>query len=810
MVGTVRRTARVVAVMAVIGLLALTGCPGTPGPDGPQGPQGPAGPAGPEGPEGPAGPQGPPGPTGLSAGSDLPGTNVEIMEASGASPPVIGGPLSVTFALSDDDGLPVDITELDRFSIYVSGPSNDYQRVILPSPAAGGGIPDLLANTVDNGDGTFTYTFPGVIPGVYAAPVNDSPFFGAADGEKTGQPLDPGTYTAGIEARRTFEIEGESFRNAGDATFDFLLAGATTIDHREVVLEANCESCHRDVVIHGMNRFSVTGCVLCHTRGAEDRISADPAKATPGVTVRFAEMIHKIHKGKDLPRVKATANGADPFLYEVIGFGESVHDYSDVGFPRIPGGATECAACHGGAAQGDLAYASVNQANCTSCHDDLSFTDGKRLDRDNPAVQAGTLTKDQLDDAEFRVFPGGVQHTFSNDACVLCHGAGKPWDVQVVHLHETDTSKEGIGLAIEIVDIGGMTGGGGTYFMAGDLPEITFKLTDGGGTAIPVTQVREVACVVTGPTTLYQHIIPGEDASRVRPWRDASLKAAPANWIDNFAVDGTYTYIFEPAPNDTASTPWPANYPAARNSLSDGPPQEFPFEDGWGQLYTAAGTPLDNGTYTILAYSWRRTATNARVEPTMAVTMDVRYGSAGALTPYAETVTDAKCNACHGQLAAHGRTRAGVRGCLACHTPGAQDGAPEPGDDPAPDNIDLRVMIHKIHNARNLDAVALGGRYDLRDGTTLSDFSEVILPAMPGETRHCTACHANDDWKDPPQRDNMRTWMVACSACHDSAAAEVHMLLNTDVTTPPGGEGCAVCHGDGAAFSVEKSHKVLY
>ena len=120
-----------------------------------------------------------------------------------------------------------------------------------------------------------------------------------------------------------------------------------------------------------------------------------------------------------MPTITATANGTDPYDYELIGYGESVHGYSHVGFPIMPSGMMDCDACHGGAAQADQIYtdASITQANCSTCHDDIDFTTGTILDSSNPAVDDGTLTKAQLNSATYRAFPGhddtgagGIQH----------------------------------------------------------------------------------------------------------------------------------------------------------------------------------------------------------------------------------------------------------------------------------------------------------------------------------------------------------------------------------------------------------------
>ena len=230
---------------------------------------------------------------------------VTITDASGASPVESGGEFSVTFTLESDEGDAIDIDNLDRFSIYVSGPADNYQRVIAPED-------NRETSIAENEDGSYTYTFADGFPTTFAAPVNDSSAFGTAAGEMTGQVITAGTYTVGLEARQTFTVDGEDIRDAGDATFDFPVDGAT-LSPRQLVLEANCEKCHNNVILHGSNRFAITGCVLCHTNGSEDRTSSDAAKATPGVTIQFAEMIHKIHRGKDLPTITATANGTDPY-----------------------------------------------------------------------------------------------------------------------------------------------------------------------------------------------------------------------------------------------------------------------------------------------------------------------------------------------------------------------------------------------------------------------------------------------------------------------------------------------------------------
>jgi hypothetical protein len=108
-------------------------------------------------------------------------------------------------------------------------------------------------------------------------------------------------------------------------------------------------------------------------------------------------------------------------------------------------------------------------------------------------------------------------------------------------------------------------------------------------------------------------------------------------------------------------------------------------------------------------------------------------------------------------------------------------------------------MVHKIHNARNLSEP-----YILAGHGGPADFSHMLITSMPGEAAECHVCHVNDDWKFPPLRDNMRTWMVACTSCHDTAETAAHV----DDMTVPGTfeELCNLCHGDGTLFSVENSH----
>ncbi|MBU0617135.1 MAG: hypothetical protein KKI02_05415, partial [Planctomycetes bacterium] len=700
-------------------------------------------------------------------------TIVEITEVNDGDPVEVGGAFTVDFTIEDDLGNPIAMEDLNRLRLYVSGPAENYQRVIEADSD--------LSHYVQNGDGSYTYTAVDPFPDVYLEPENDSPFYGPDDGEMTGELLVEGTYTVLIESRRVFG----SIRKAGDATFDFVVAddpfSPPDLEPRQFVLREKCNDCHNDIQLHGNNRYAVTGCMICHTSGSEDLIT-DP-ETTAGVTVKLGEMIHKIHRGHGLPNVVATANGADPYRYEIIGHGESVNDFSDVGSPIIPMGVMDCHSCHGDAVQGPDINTNATQANCTSCHDHLDFATGTILDWSNPDVQDGLLSEGDLDDPAYRV---DIGHTWADGTCMDCHWSGSVIGVEVVHQHPTTLEQEGTFPTIEIVSVGGMTGGGGMYFVAGDYPEVTFRLTDVNNDPLELvdgdgTVIDRMEMILAGPTTLYQTIIESQ-----RPWSGGSLDVDPANWIDNFAVDGTYTFTFE--------DPVPADYPAQLNTIGEPPADQiFPFEGGWGQQYTPGGTPLDDGTYTVFAYGRRVTDPAGEREPILSDQFDVLFGADVSVTPYGGTVETASCNACHGRLAFHGNQREGVLTCLACHTAGTQDGGTY-------ESVDLRIMVHKIHNARNLTNLP----YELFGHGSLADFSHMLISSMPGEAAECHECHVNDDWKSPPLRTNMRTWMVACTSCHDSAETAAHV----DFMTVPGtfDELCELCHGDGTLFSIESSH----
>lgn len=229
------------------------------------------------------------------------------------------------------------------------------------------------------------------------------------------------------------------------------------------------------------------------------------------------------------------------------------------------------------------------------------------------------------------------------------------------------------------------------------------------------------------------------------------------------------------------------------------------------------------GVYT---YTFANAATNADVGATLRAGVygnrtvnGVAYPAsatfdwvpAGGTPATNELVKDDACNACHQRVRAHGDQRLGVKLCVTCHSPQTID--PETGN-----NVDMALLIHKIHNGANLKnefaIVGFGGnpaptplprsayfpvneiKMPPSHGTSISGGSD------PGIVKNCTICHqgANAD-----KRFTTIT-ASACQTCHDST--DVRTGANHGVPNPTTGQipsgvispqpddsACVNCHG---------------
>jgi hypothetical protein len=473
-----------------------------------------------EGDEGPQGPKGDPGDPGgnsdeLSPEEDPPGINVEILSVSGASGSdgsfQVGNQVRVTYTVKKDDGTAWDLAELSTGRALLSGPTFNYQRVLAEKT-------DLIAESVENADGSFTYTFAEKVPATYLAPYNDSPSFGPLDGELAGQALLAGSYTLAVYFRWDYSVDGEEFRDQGEALQDLLFLGADTPAPRELVLQESCNRCHSDLRAHGGNRKGVGLCLLCHTAGSEDDNDPSVAGGTPGVSVEFKVMIHKIHAGEHLPSVLGVGTNPDgsrnyavpPEPYLLSG-----DDFSHVAFPAWPNlniamprdegysalgspekaledtirmGPTDCSVCHGdpdGAgplpppAQGSVAYAQPTRRACGACHDDIDWT--------LPYTSNGSTMPAQDDDS----------------ACILCHGsAGSGLAVVDAHVHPLKNPLLNPGLVFQVLSASeaGANDGDGTID-PGEKVQVSFNLLDDLGAEVDPAEVVSMNATFAGPTT---------------------------------------------------------------------------------------------------------------------------------------------------------------------------------------------------------------------------------------------------------------------------------------------------------------------
>lgn len=550
----------------------------------------------------------------------LPGVVVAITGLEGGSGAngnfEVGDFITVTFTLRRNDGEALELSGLSRAGIMVSGPTYNYQRVIASQS-------DVIATATKLAADTWRYTFPVPIPATYLAPLNDT-----ADltiGEMTGAALISGTYTVGVELRKDYTTIDGTFRDVGNASKDFIFGEATSLEPREVVTLANCNQCHVKLSAHGGNRTELTNCLLCHTSGAEDRNTASVADGTPGVTIDFKVMIHKIHAGAYLPSVQGVSTrntgeryyGATPKPYEMIGFGDSLVDFSDIVFPVWPSFYTamppdlgtstlttaeqaqetamrkmpvDCSKCHGdpdgdGAlpapAQGDLIYAQPTRMACGSCHDDVVW--------EQPYTSNATTMPRQLNDLH----------------CKNCHS---PEDLVANHTHPLADPAIATGLNISftsVTDVGGTTDG---HFESGEKIQVVFNVTNDDGDPVDASAFTRMEFTLNGPTENPQFINYGRiplGAASLSGSGPYTMNVPQIVFLDPIGTSNgslnTFNASRTPVWNVTTGTdPAPTSL-LLRTGVTASTTMSATAEAAQNYIDVASATGISNGSYIVIA-----------------------------------------------------------------------------------------------------------------------------------------------------------------------------------------------------------------
>lgn len=394
----------------------------------------------------------------------------------------------VTFTLEDGSGNPVSAVELTDARFIL-----DYLEDAAPGDTAHYASyttriedPDRVPNSGDeavqadydsarlggvsyNGDGTYTYKFAATIPADY-------------DPSRSHQ-------LAG-QLRRRFVVDGEEYKV--NVAYPFVPDGSKEgPERREIVATSACNQCHTRLSVHGDVRREVQLCIMCHTPQSTD--------AQSGNTLNFAVMIHKLHHGAELPSVQ----DGDP--YQIIGFGNSVNDFSDVEFPQD---IRNCQVCHKDAPQSDIHLSNPTIAGCASCHDRTWFG--------NPAEIP----------ANFEPHVGGQQ--VDNSLCQLCHKPEGPAPAPITEAHIKPTdSAAAPGLDFKVLQVVPTTVDEGVQVA------VTFEAVDKNGVRYADLSVLGSASITVGyPVPEYEATV-----------RESVLGNVPGSIVHN--ANGTHTYTFK-------------------------------------------------------------------------------------------------------------------------------------------------------------------------------------------------------------------------------------------------------------------------
>ena len=627
---------------------------------------------------------------------------------------------------------------------------------------------DSTGTLVDNGDGTYKYTFFRDITQVKAqvAGFTLTGLNVASDlGDLTYDPTlihrvviqisgnVPGTGTNTPDGVQV--VAGVPLAKPNNAIFDFIPATGKAValtdpGQRLIVDKISCNECHgklggipgsESASFHGGSRYDPKFCVTCHTDqrkyGQARAVSVNNAfpaltktvsstgavsyspytYVADGVTIGdFPVLIHRIHKGEEL--IKQNYNFANVLLNET----------------KFPQDIRNCTKCHDNTAPKAAPQATnfqlvPSRLACGACHDGIDFATGTGTT--NAGANTGHIGRAKADDS----------------LCVVCHDATSI--ASVYHVPVTPPNPQNILLA----------GGTNNNTNAASIASNTSNLPAG---AIKVTyDINSVARDASKRPVIVFRML--QNGSAV-PFNTYSASGKTEIW-DNFMGSPSAYFVFS-VPQDGIVAP------ADFNSSASGYIRSI-----WNGSATGSGAgtisgPNSGGYYTItltgvtipdnavmltggIGYTYGLqttmplTQTNLASYPVVPATntaaltagMPNKTGGLIVIAPDAQKVAtgysgrraiveDARCNKCHVELGAftaesfHAGQRNDGTTCAWCHNPNRTSSAWA---------ADSTAFIHAIHGASKRTTPVTW-----HATSTTSSFADI---GYPGVLSNCETCH---------------------------------------------------------------------
>jgi OmcA/MtrC family decaheme c-type cytochrome len=592
------------------------------------------------------------------------------------------GTATVRFTVKDDQNNPVDIKTAKTTKSGSSGPP----VVPISLQAIDGTIRMAIARIDTAADGQ-TLPYAVLTPNSGSPSTVTMPKVGVAYTPTAGSLVQNAvgdyTFTTGLLANvkttdtaKTHALWFQATRQVGSTASDpkgFTAVnyeynfGGTAGTKREVVTSAACAKCHDGFKVGELNaggtdwaafhsgaRIAGPFCDVCHNPGRTSNPAADAMV-----------FVHRIHGAEQL--------GLPSNLW-----------FHSIGV-TYPMAISNCAECHGGAAQGNQYKTRPTRAACGSCHYAVDFTTGAN----HPS-------------------PGGVRTDDSQ--CAICH---IPADLDAQHLPVvaknpnnsldggTDTRQN----AGALPAVGALPSGaarmawviGSVGLDASRHPTISFKFTKDGADVVfnasPATAPTTAAGVVQlmtgfvgGPSAYFVWAEPEQGITAPADFN----KSASANILAvlNLEVAGA-TLAGPDASGFYTITLGGSTVPATAVMLTGG--VGYSYDLPTVANYTAGvikNQPLTQIDLT--AYPYDNTKGSGGL---VTAVPNVKMTATG-FTDRRAIVSNAKCNACHGQLGVEPNFHVGQRNdgesCSWCHNPARTS---------SQWSTNASTFVHAIHGA---------------------------------------------------------------------------------------------------------------